>query len=575
MPALPSLLALVLTADASDAPPVPDVEEAPPTSAARLPTPAPAPAPLPAPVSVAPKPTETVTIDGEYRLRHVYVNPLELAGERVREVMWAEQRLRTDVAIRAPAVFTLRVQADVLAGVLYGDNGTYGGSPGVNSGVSLATKRPNNAGWNVGLGAGLDPLDPNSYAPKLTPLEPLLFNHVYVDAKLPFGLLRVGRQPIVNGANLSAHEGSAINRWGVSRYADSVDRVLVATKLDEAVKVALGGGPPNLSEDDGLIFALFHDWLGQHDVADPGDDTRQLGAALLFRKPAIEVGPLLVEKLVAGANVVHLSDDRFDSDVWGLPLKFEGRSGRVAWALQYMLIRGESREVSEGFAALTSRPAAMQEIKGDGAQAVIDVTFGPVTLTMEGDYASGDDDPTPTTPITSFAFARDLNVGLLLFEHVLAFQSARSAAVGIQNLAKLDAPSFPITEAQTDGRFTNAIALFPQAKVQLLDSARHKLHARGGVLFAWPAADGGVVDPIRTALATDGQSVKDDRVNYMGGDPGTYYGTEFDVQVEWLYEEAMSATIESAFLLPGDALENEHGLAVPSFLTEARLGFRF
>lgn len=574
MPAISSLLAFALVVNAPDATPAPDAAVLSPTPEQLL---APAPPVPPAPPAPPPpKPAaETVTLDGEYRLRHVYINPLEVAGERVREVMWAEQRLRTDVAIRAPAVVTLKLQADVLAGVLYGDNGSYGGSPGVNSGVSLATKRPNAAGWDVGLLDGQDPLDPDSYAPRLKALEPLLINHVYVDAKLPFGLLRVGRQPIAYGANLTAHEGTAINRWGVSRYADSVDRVLFATKLDEAVKAAMGLGPPNLSEDDGLILGLFHDWLGQHDVADPGDDTRQLGVALLFRKPAIELGPLLVEQLVAGVNLVHLSDDRFDSDVWGVPFKFEGRAGRVAWALQYMLIRGESREVSEGFASLTGKAPALQEITGDGAQAVVDVTFGPVTLTMEADYASGDDDPSPTTPITSFSFARDTNVGLLLFEHVLAFQSARSAAVGIQNLAQLKAPSFPITEAQTDGRFTNAFALFPQAKLQLLDSPRNQLHLRAGALFAWAAADGGVVDPIRTALATDGQQVDDDRVNYMGGAPGSFYGTELDLQLEWLFEQSMSASLESAFLLPGDALQNEHGLAVPSFLTEARLGFRF
>ena len=76
--------------------------------------------------------------------------------------------------------------------------------------------------------------------------------------------------------------------------------------------------------------------------------------------------------------------------------------------------------------------------------------LGAATLTFEADYATGDDDPRTDSDITTFSYARDLNVGLLLFEHVLAFESARSVGVGIHNLSSLAAASFPLTEARTE-----------------------------------------------------------------------------------------------------------------------------
>ena len=186
---------------------------------------------------------------------------------------------------------------------------------------------------------------------------------------------------------------------------------------------------------------------------------------------------------------------------------------------------------------------------------------------------AGDSDPRASTPITSFSFSRDFNVGLLLFEHILAFESARSVAVGIENLSSLDAESFPLTEVQTEGRFNNAIALFPQLKIDMLPAeSDHKLHLRLGTLFAWPEADG-VVDPIITALAEDGNKIDDDAVNFHGGDPGDYYGTEFDAQLEWSLKETFFLTIEGAALLPGNSLQDKNGDAVPSFLFETRFTY--
>ena len=193
---------------------------------------------------------------------------------------------------------------------------------------------------------------------------------------------------------------------------------------------------------------------------------------------------------------------------------------------------------------------------------------------MEFDYASGDDDPRSSTPITSFSFARDMNVGLLMFEHILAFETARSVAVGVENLSGLDVESFPLTEVQTDGRFTNAVAVFPQVYVDVIKNEKSRVWLRTGTLIAWPEANG-VVDPILTTLSEDGQEISDDAVNFHGGSPGNFYGVEVDLQLGWNFKKHFDWVVEGGVLFPGNALEDENGDAVNSYLLENRFVFTF
>ncbi|MBL6976245.1 MAG: hypothetical protein ISR64_10980, partial [Deltaproteobacteria bacterium] len=145
----------------------------------------------------------------------------------------------------------------------------------------------------------------------------------------------------------------------------------------------------------------------------------------------------------------------------------------------------------------------------------------------------------------------------------------RSAAVGIRNLKNLGTNSFPLTELATDGRFHNGIVFFPQ----VLYRPHPTVGIRFGVLAAWAAAP--VVDPVMTLLSEDGKEIDDDAVNWHGGKPARYYGTELDIQVEWKFKDYFLWTVESAVLFPGGALKDESGNAVTSFLVENRFTFLF
>ena len=518
---------------------------------------------------------EWLSLGAEYRVETLYVDPLDLTGTEVTDVHWTEQRLRLDLGLRYPDVGGVVMQADVLSGVMFGDNGRWGGDPSPNSGLAIASRNPNDAGWEIGLSPGADPLDPKSYVPVLRSMSPISIRHLYGEVRLPIGLLRVGRQPLTEGAAIAAHDGSRTNRWGVSRFSDVADRVLFATKLDEIVATIRDGAShvPDASQTRGVILAATYDWNVQDFPTSSKDDAWQVNVMLSWRRDKADWLGLAWRDFQLTGIVVHKSLAAFGTSAWSFPVRFQAAIGDATVNLQVSVIAGETREVSEGLSRLSSKTPSSQDLLQVGVHAYVDYKVGPVTFALEADYASGDDDPRGNTSLTQFNFSRDFNVGLLLFEHLLAFQTARSAAVGLQNLAKLDSPSFPLTEIASQTRFGNAVAVFPQLDVTILESPKHRLHTRVGVLAAW--APTGAVDPVNTLLHEDGVEISDDLVNYNGGKPGSYYGTEIDLQVEWTWRELFTWTVEAAAAIPGDALRDANGDAVPSFLVENRFVFTF
>lgn len=233
------------------------------------------------------------------------------------------------------------------------------------------------------------------------------------------------------------------------------------------------------------------------------------------------------------------------------------------------VITGSTREIASAYRVITNDPAVKQDVHQLGARAVVRYDRPWYSLYLEGDYASGDSDPSIQTPLTQFRFAEDTRVGLLLFEHVLAYQSARAAAAGIAVLQNLNAPSLPLDQVATRGSFTNAAALFPQVDLHPFPD----LLVRGGVLFAWAPAR--VVDPIASLQRRDGLRIDDDLVNFQGGKPGRYYGTELDLRLQYRLFAHFAADLEGAMLLPGSALEDANGDAVRSFLLQTRASFFF
>jgi hypothetical protein len=273
-----------------------------------------------------------------------------------------------------------------------------------------------------------------------------------------------------------------------------------------------------------------------------------------------------VERLRAGVIYSHRAGDEFETYVGTVTGYVEVETSLFRAVLHHVQMFGGTREISEGLALLgtSSGPPQRQTIGAFGGFGEVALKLAPVELSMEAYWASGDPDPRSTTSIEQLTFAEDTNVGLHLFENVIAYQTARSAALGVANLRGVNPPSYPVAEIDTRGGLQNALVLFPQ----VLARPWPWLKARAGVMLAWAIVP--VVDPIGTILSTDGVEVTDDQVNYAGGKPGNYWGTEIDLGVTLTPVEHFAFDVEAAYLFPGDALQDEHGDAVRSLFVTAR-----
>lgn len=499
----------------------------------------------------------------EYRANAVTIRPLELSGVRDRHFSAIEHRLRLDGTVDWEDKVRITTSIDALDGVLWGDNGTRDDDVPT-GGANVATTNPNEAVTCVSLRPGALPTEPSSYAYGLCPGEPVTIRRLYGDVMTPIGLLRIGRQPFTEGASVSVNDGDGRrNRFGFSRRGNSVDRILFGTKPLEAFK------PPSerdTSQDRGVFLILAYDRLVTDSPQRFSDDLHGWITAVRWVEPTHPLGRDFEGRVY---HSFRWSQDN-DTAVSAFGGRVMSKLGSdFSAGAEASLIVGSTREVGDALRVITNDPSVVQPIRQFGARGVVRWDKPKYTLYLEADYASGDSDPQPRTALTQFRFAEDTNVGLLLFKHVLAYQSARAAAAGVALLRSLDAPSYPLDQVATRGSFTNAVALFPQVDVRPTDD----LLLRGGVLFAWAPAP--VIDPIGSLQRRDGLRIDDDLVNFAGGRPGSYYGTEIDLRVQYRMYEHFAADLEGAVLFPGSGLEDDNGDAVRSYLVQARGTFFF
>jgi hypothetical protein len=509
-------------------------------------------------------------VGAEYRAQWLTVDPIGLASERGRRVSWLEHRLRVEGVLDFKDTVRLHLSTDVLDGALWGDNGSLGTEPSPNAGVNVATKNPNEARPCVGSRGG-DLLDFEAYGYTLCSAEPFHVRHLYGEAALPFGLLRVGRQPVNIGTGVQSADGEGrANRFGVAHGGSYVDRILFATKPLEALKPA---SKRSRSANEGLVAGVAYDRWVNDDVHLFGDDVHQMDATLRLSAPTWALG----ENGLAALYYAHRWDADNATRINTVGARAMSRFGPVYAGFEVATNLGSSREIGEAYRLITNDPPAVQDVKQLGARATVrwdaiprkDYDRSVLSLFLEGAYASGDEDPNIRTPLTQFVFAEDANVGLLLFEHVLAYQSARAAAAGVEVLRRLGATSFPAEAINTRGSFTNAIAIFPQVDFRPLP----ELLFRGGVLVAWGAER--VVNPVASLQARDGLTIEDDLVNFVGGKPARFYGTEIDGRIQYRFMEHFLVDLEGALLFPGEALQDQDGNAVRSGLVQGRGTFVF
>jgi hypothetical protein len=498
----------------------------------------------------------------EYRAQLLYVNPISLNSVADRRIGAIDHRLRLDLGVDYKDLVRLNASVDALSGVLWGDNGDLDVEPRSTSGANVNTRNVNTARPCVGYREG-DPLTADAYGYALCPADDWFVRRAYGDVLTPIGLLRVGRQPFTQGMGTAVADGDGrTNRFGVSGTGNNVDGVMFATKPLEAF---VPKDERDTAEDRGLFLILRYDRLVTDNLRFFADDLHNVLEGLRYLAPRHPLGQDLELRLVH----TYRWDDRNGTGIHAVNFRGASRFGRFSAGLDATLITGKTREVSSAYHVINNDPIVDQDVLQFGARAVARYDADLWTAYLEFDYASGDSDPETRSSLTQFFFAQDANVGLLLFEQVLAFQTARAAAAGVELLTRLGAPSLPADTISTQGAFTNAIAVFPQ-----LDVRPHpNILLRGGALIAWAAEP--TVDPAASLSRKDGARVDDDAVNYVGGKPGSFYGVELDARAQWRLFDHFAFDLEGAVLFPGDALQDENADAVHSFLAQGRTTFFF
>lgn len=464
-----------------------------------------------------------------------------------------EHRLRLDAGLDWQDKVRIMTSVDALDGVLWGDNGTVNDSVQT-SGSNVATINPNVAGPCVALRPNAQPTAAASYRYGLCSADPLFVRRLYGDVVTPIGVFRIGRQPYLEGASIEVNDGDGRkNRFGFARRGNSVDRAMFVTKPVEFFKPA---DERDLDENRGGFLILAFDRLAGGDPMTFKDDLSEWVTAARWLEPTHRLGGDFEAQLYhryrwSSAN---------DTGVSALGGRLMSRLGSDFHAgIEMTFNTGSTREISNALSVSTKETPSLQDVRSFGARGVVSWDQRLFSLYLEGDYASGDGDPSTKTPLTQFRFADDAHVGLLLFDHVLAYQSARAAAADIATLKGLNAPSLPADQIATGGSFTNAAAIFPQVDVHPLDD----FLIRGGVLFA--AAPARMVDPLSLQHL----------VNFEGGKPGRYYGTEFDLRLQYRLYDHFVADVEGAYLVAGSALQDINHYASNSALFQARTTFYF
>ncbi len=504
-----------------------------------------------------------VSANAEYRAQYTFVNPIALNSETDRRFSQIEHRGRFGVTIDYDQVVKMTTSVDVLDGVLWGDNGTFGGDPGSDSGLQVTTRDPNVVKSCFKYVTG-DPLKASSYGFGLCQASPLFVRKLFAQVTTPIGAIRVGRQPSGIGMGVQQTDGDGRrNRFGVAYRGDMADRILFATKPLEALKPK---AERDNSELNGLVVAVLYDRLVSDKAKVFEDDVQQVAMALRFLHPD-GYGP--GRDYHALLYYAHRWNNLYATYVNAFGGRLAGRFGDFHVGIDAVANVGKTREVSQAYSVITNDPVVSQQILQVGARAVARYDTELVTAYLEMDYASGDPDPTPRTRLSQFRFGDDVNVGLLMFEHVLKYQSARASQAAVEIIRQLGAETYPAERINTRGGFTNAFAIFPQ-----VDIRPHKtLLFRGGVLVAW--APEPVNDPVASLQGRDGETIEDDLVNFVGGAPGQFYGVELDGRFQWRFRDHFALDLEGAVLFPGSAFQDINGQAVNSFMTQARTTFFF
>lgn len=323
-----------------------------------------------------------------------------------------QMRLSPSIAYRKIAV--LKLDVDVLDGVVWGDNAAV-------SSLALFAGHPSATGVDG------------------DPLDTIAVRRAWLEVSLPVGSLRVGRMPSHWGMGLLANKGDGLDAdFGDFKAGSTVDRILFATKPVQIVQTLMGVTRPEKGIGGKIILALAFDKmvdlarkqdeeLGELACVDcppqillsrPNDDVDEYVGVLVYKDEKADIfGD--TDLIQAGAYVVHRVQKDTQSKIWIIDGHLKLRLGQYGLESELLFITGSTNAIDSPEAPLNIN------IKGGVARVGYYDFLDQLDFELELGWAPGDSSPTSKN-FTGFPFHPDYNVGLLLFDYILAMRTAKA-----------------------------------------------------------------------------------------------------------------------------------------------------
>ncbi len=386
---------------------------------------------------------------------------------------------------------------------------------------------------------------------------------LYVEWTSPVGVFRVGQQASHWGMGILANDGDHPTMFGDYARGAIVERILYAVP-------PLGKGTP-------LLVALAGDLVFKDNTADllgddvakhprSGDRAFQGVGAIAYRTKAYELGVYGVYRHQERDAKAVLTPFTEKLEVGSFDITGKANRpipGTRAWLygeMEAAMLFGSTTYVRGGYRAGldATRPAVPEKIQSYGAVARIGVVrearegrarWGDLVAELEWGWASGDANPSDGVT-RRFTMDPNHNVGLVLFDHVLAWKTARAATIAQDpSIVARATPGLDLLPSK--GGVFGATYLNPR----FVARPRPWLDLKAGVLIAQTTAD--FVDPYHAgALGSF--------VNYDGGDPRRHdLGVEIDLGFMTRLAFRQGTTIElgaeGGALFPGHAFDGPTG----------------
>ena len=391
---------------------------------------------------------------------------------------------------------------------------------------------------------------------------------LYLDWLTPVGLLRVGQQPSHWGMGIIANDGDHPSLFGDYYGAAKVERILFATKpagRESPFTIAIAGdlvfkdANADLTEDErafqGVLAAFYQD-----------EQDNMIGFYGVYRHQEQESEALPGREFEESLNAWVLdSAGRFNA-------KIPGTRGFVFGEYEVVYLFGDTNIVRT---TAQTRSNEREDIRSFGAATRLGATttagtgddrWGDFVAQLEWGWASGDADPNDGVT-RRFRFDPNHNVGLLLFDHVLAWKTARASNIAQdQELTQRANPGADLLPS--NGSVFGATYLNPTIVIRPV----RELDLKAGAVIAQTTAD--FVDPVQ--VATAGRFV-----NYDGGDARSHdLGVELDLGVEYRlpldYGMTLQLGADGGVFFPGNAFADENGDAMSTqYIAVGSLGLQY